>query len=178
MSDGRAARARLRAPIRRSRGEPLLGVDAGHVVGIALVVVIDELDGTSQASAFGVDVIAPDFQRQKILLAVGRSRAGARMLKPTLIGSAARAGTVAHWTTANYESCVKTSARIARVTPATPKKNRRNTSRSGITPPSLPRYLSHRVPGRENRPIRDVLNKIRIEMGLRSLVKTPPKTAR
>jgi hypothetical protein len=40
--------------------------------------VIDELDGTSQQPAFGVDVVAPDFQRQKILLAVGRNCAGER----------------------------------------------------------------------------------------------------
>jgi hypothetical protein len=40
--------------------------------------VIDELEGTSQQPAFGVDVVAPDFQRQKILLAVGRNCAGER----------------------------------------------------------------------------------------------------
>jgi hypothetical protein len=54
------------------------------------------------------------------------------MLKPTLIGSAARAGTVAHWTSANYESCVKTSARIARLTPrecAFPRANDRHKKR-------------------------------------------------
>src|SRR5262249_61132301 len=43
--------------------------------GIALVVVINELDRTSQESAFDVDVVAPNFQRQQILLAVGRNRA-------------------------------------------------------------------------------------------------------
>jgi len=53
-----------------------LGVDAGHVVGIALVVVINEFDGPSQESALGVDVVAPDFRRQEILLAVGRVGAG------------------------------------------------------------------------------------------------------
>ncbi|HEY7663706.1 MAG TPA: hypothetical protein VH934_11340 [Xanthobacteraceae bacterium] len=55
-----------------------LGVDAGHVVGIALVVVIDELDRASHEPAGGVDVVAPDFQRQQILLAIGRHRARQR----------------------------------------------------------------------------------------------------
>jgi len=53
-----------------------LGVDAGHVVGVALVVVINQLDRAPQQSAPGVDVVAPDFQGQQVLLAVGRDRAG------------------------------------------------------------------------------------------------------
>ena len=52
--------------------------------------VIDELDRTSQQPAFGVDVVAPDFQRQKILLPLGATAPVSAMPKPTLIGSAAR----------------------------------------------------------------------------------------
>lgn len=82
------------------------------VVGIALVVVTDELDGTSQESAFGVDVIAPDFQRQKILLALGRNRAGERHAETDLDRIGCARGTVAHWTTANKLQAGRAKRRV------------------------------------------------------------------
>jgi hypothetical protein len=69
-----------------------LGVDARHVVGVALVVVIDKFDRAPQKPALGVDVLSPDLQRQQVLLAVGRDRAGERHAEADLdrIGRARR----------------------------------------------------------------------------------------
>ena len=53
-----------------------LCVDAGHVRRSALVVVIDELYRPAQQPAFGIDIIAPDLERQQKLLAVGRNSTG------------------------------------------------------------------------------------------------------
>jgi hypothetical protein len=54
------------------------GVDAGHRRRAALVVVVDEFHGASEQSAFGIDVVAPDFERQQQLLAVDCDTASKR----------------------------------------------------------------------------------------------------
>ena len=55
-----------------------LGVDAGHVRRIALIVVVDELDWAAEQTALGVDIVAPELQRDQKLLAVLRHPAGHR----------------------------------------------------------------------------------------------------
>ena len=55
-----------------------LGVDAGHLRRIALIVVVDQLDRPAEQPAFGVDVVFPDLHRQQRRLAVGRQRTGQR----------------------------------------------------------------------------------------------------
>jgi len=55
-----------------------LGVDARHRRGIALVVVVDELDGTAQQPALGVDVLLPDLLGEQRRLSVGGEAAGHR----------------------------------------------------------------------------------------------------
>jgi hypothetical protein len=57
-----------------------------------LIVVIDQFDRPSEQSAFGVDVVAPQIERDDELLAFCATPPVSAMLKPTLIGSAARAG--------------------------------------------------------------------------------------
>jgi hypothetical protein len=52
-----------------------LGVDRRRVRRIALVIVVDQLDRTPQQTAFGVDVVTPDFQTGQDLLARRRGRA-------------------------------------------------------------------------------------------------------
>jgi hypothetical protein len=71
-----------------------LGVDAGHVRRIALIVVVDELDWAAEQPALGVDVVAPGLQRDQKLLAVLRHAAGHRHAEADLDrlgGSSARA---------------------------------------------------------------------------------------
>ena len=58
-----------------------LGVDAGHVRRVGLVVVIDELNLAAEQAAFGVDLFLPDLGAEQRLLAVGRQRAGQRHAK-------------------------------------------------------------------------------------------------
>src|SRR6185437_5896798 len=53
-----------------------LAVDRHLVGGIGLVVVIDERDRTPEQAALGIDVVAPDLQRQQKLAAVRRIGAG------------------------------------------------------------------------------------------------------
>ena len=55
-----------------------LGVDARHRRGLALVVVIDELDRAPEQAALGVDLLLPDLHAEQRLLAVRRQRAGQR----------------------------------------------------------------------------------------------------
>jgi hypothetical protein len=55
-----------------------LRVDAGHRRGVRLVVVIDELDRTTEKTALGVDLLLPDFHAQQRLPAVGGKRASER----------------------------------------------------------------------------------------------------
>ena len=52
-----------------------LGVDAGHVRRIALIVVVDELDRTAEQPALGIDIVAPKLKRDQKLLAVLRHAA-------------------------------------------------------------------------------------------------------
>jgi hypothetical protein len=54
------------------------GVDAGHGRGIGLVVIMDELDLTSEQSALGIDLFFPDLGAEQRLITVGRQRAGER----------------------------------------------------------------------------------------------------
>jgi hypothetical protein len=65
-----------------------LGVDAGYRSRLALVIVIDELDGTRQA-ALGVYLFFPNLHSEQRLLAVGGERPGRDIEKPILIGSCA-----------------------------------------------------------------------------------------
>jgi hypothetical protein len=51
-------------------------IDSRDAVGVALIVVVDELDRPIQQPALGIDVIAPDFERCQQLLAVCRDPAG------------------------------------------------------------------------------------------------------
>jgi hypothetical protein len=69
-----------------------LGVDGRHVVAVALVVVIDELDRAAQDAALGVDVVAPDLEPEQQLLAVRRHPSGQRHAEPDLdrVGGARR----------------------------------------------------------------------------------------
>ncbi len=71
-----------------------LGVDARHVRRIALVVVIDELDRPAEQPAVGVDVVAPQLERDDELLAVLRHSAGQGHAEADLdrIGRARRSG--------------------------------------------------------------------------------------
>src|SRR6185312_7036842 len=55
-----------------------LGVDAGHFLRRALVVVIDELDLAPEQAAFLVDLVAPDLDAEQALLADRREEAGER----------------------------------------------------------------------------------------------------
>ena len=55
-----------------------LGVDAGHVGRIGLIVVVDELYFAAEESALGVDLLRPDLGAEQRLLAVGRERSGQR----------------------------------------------------------------------------------------------------
>jgi hypothetical protein len=55
-----------------------LGIDAGDVGGIALVVVKHQLHGPAEQAALGIDVVAPELDRRQKLLAVGRHAAGQR----------------------------------------------------------------------------------------------------
>ena len=55
-----------------------LGVDAGHRRGIALVIVVNQLDRASEQSAFGVYFFFPDLHAQQRLLAVCGERTGLR----------------------------------------------------------------------------------------------------
>jgi hypothetical protein len=53
-----------------------LGVDAGHIRRVALVVIIDKLDRPPEQPALGVDVVAPKAKCNQKLLAVLRHAAG------------------------------------------------------------------------------------------------------
>ncbi len=55
-----------------------LGVDAGHVRGLALIVVIDELHLTPKQATGLVGVFFPNLGAEQRLLAVGREAAGQR----------------------------------------------------------------------------------------------------
>jgi len=63
--------------------------------------VIDELDGTSQQPPLALTSSRQISSARRFCLPLGATAPVSAMLKPTLIGSAARAGTVAHWTTAD-----------------------------------------------------------------------------
>ena len=70
-----------------------LGIDPGHVLRIALVVIEHQLDRTAEQAAFGVDVVAPDLQRRQHLLADRRHAAGERHAQadPDRLGGLRRA---------------------------------------------------------------------------------------
>ena len=59
-----------------------LGIDARRIRRRALVVVINQLDRPVEQPAFGVDVVAPDFQSREHLLAGRGRRAGQAQTKP------------------------------------------------------------------------------------------------
>ena len=52
------------------------GDDARHLRGVGLIVVDDQLHRPAQETAFGVDILDRDLQRQQGRLAVGRKAAG------------------------------------------------------------------------------------------------------
>ena len=67
-----------------------LGVNAGYIRRIGLIIVIDELDLAAKQSALGVDFLLPDLGPQQRLLAVRRQRTGERQAeKPILMGCVA-----------------------------------------------------------------------------------------
>ena len=58
-----------------------LGVDAGHLRRIALIVVVDELNRPAEQPAFGIDVVFPDLHGDQRHFAVGREGTGQRHAK-------------------------------------------------------------------------------------------------
>ena len=74
-----------------------LGVDAGHIRRVGLVVIMDQLNLTAEQSALGVDFLRPDLRAEQCLLAVHRQRAGQRHAEADLdrlaaLGKSANSG--------------------------------------------------------------------------------------
>ena len=53
-----------------------LGVNAGHIRGVRLVVITDQVDLAAKEPALGIGFLFPDLGAEQRLLAVGRERSG------------------------------------------------------------------------------------------------------
>ncbi len=63
-----------------------LGVDAGHIGGLGLVIVVDQFDLAAQESPPGVYIVPPDLHRQQCRLPGRTQGAGQRHAKTELKG--------------------------------------------------------------------------------------------